>query len=171
MQTIIEEIEGILNDRPLTYIYTDIDDEEALTPSHLFNGRRITLLSRENVNEEDINNPDYGNLTTITKHARKMALPLQHFRNRWKNEYLISSREFYRTTRKNKQTINIGDIVLVHDGKPRIKWNLAGIENLTEGKDGHVQSADMHRERKNKATNCKVTSPQSTCNNYSRMSH
>ena len=87
LQTIIVEIEGILNDRPLTCIFAisaDIDDEEALTPSHLLNGRRITLLPRENVNEEDINDPDYGHLTTITKRARRMALLLQHFRNRWK---------------------------------------------------------------------------------------
>ena len=143
LQTIIVEIEGILNDRPLTYISADIDDDEALTPSHLLNGRRITLLPRENVNEEDINDPDYGNLTTITKRARRMALLLQHFRNRWKNEYLTSLREFHRTTGKNKQTINIGDVVLVHDDKPRIKWKLAVIENLTEGKDGYVRSADI----------------------------
>ena len=56
-------MEGILNDRPLTYSLC----EEALAPSHLLDGRRITLLPRENVDEEDINDPDYGNLTTITK--------------------------------------------------------------------------------------------------------
>ena len=143
LQTIIVEIEGILNNRPLTYISADIDDEEALTPSHLLNGRRITLLPHENVNEEDINDPDYGNLTTITKRARRMALLLQHFRNRWKNEYLTSLREFHRTTGKNKQTINIGDVVLVHDDKPRIKWKLAVIKNLTEGKDGYVQYGQL----------------------------
>ena len=153
LQTIIVEIEGILNDRPLTYISADINDEEALTPSHLLNGRRITLLPRENVNEEDINDPDYGNLTTITKRARRMALLLQHFRNRWKNEYLTSLREFHQTTGKNKQTINIGDVVLVHDDKPRIKWKLAVIENLTEGKDGYVRSADI------RTTNGKTNRP------------
>ena len=121
LQMIIVEIEGILNDRQLTYISADIDDEEALTPSHLLNRRRITLLPRENVNEEDINDPDYRYLTTITKRAGRMALLLQHFRNRWKNEYLTSLREFHRTTGKSKQTINIGDVVLVHDDKPRIK--------------------------------------------------
>ena len=110
---------------------------------HLLNGRRITLLPHENVNEEDINDPDYGNLTTITKRARRMALLLQHFRNRWKNEYLTSLREFHRTTGKNKQTINIGDVVLVHDDKPRIKWKLAVIKNLTEGKDGYVQYGQL----------------------------
>ena len=34
LQTIIVEIEAVLNDRPLTYVSTDIDEEEALTPSH-----------------------------------------------------------------------------------------------------------------------------------------
>ena len=33
-----------MNDRPLTYASTDIEDEEAPTPSHLLKGRRITLL-------------------------------------------------------------------------------------------------------------------------------
>ena len=42
-----------------------------------------------------------------------------------------------------RTTINIGDVVLVHDDKPRIKWKLAVIENLTEGKDGHVRSTDI----------------------------
>ena len=139
--------------RPTTHILADIDDEEALTPSHLLNGHRITLLPCENVNEEDINDSDYGNLTTITKRARRMVLLLQHFRNRWKNEYLTSLREFHRTTGKNKQTINIGDVVLVHDDKPRIKWKLAVIENLTEGKDGYVRSADI------RTTNGKTNRP------------
>jgi hypothetical protein len=35
LRTIIVEIEVILNDRPLTYVSTDINDKKALTPSHL----------------------------------------------------------------------------------------------------------------------------------------
>jgi hypothetical protein len=143
LQTIIVEIEAILNDRPLTYVSADIDDEEALTPSHLLNGRRITSLPHENVDDEDINDPDYGNLTEMTRRARRQALLLQHFRNRWKTEYLTSLREFHKTTGNNKQTINIGDIVLVHDDKPRVNWKLAVIENLIEGEDGQIRAAHI----------------------------
>jgi hypothetical protein len=42
LQTIIVEIEAVLNDRPLTS--SDIEDEESLKPSHLLYGRRITFL-------------------------------------------------------------------------------------------------------------------------------
>ena len=143
LQTIIVEIEAILNDRPLTYVSTDIDDEEALTPSHLLYGRRITSLPHEKVDDEEINDPDYGNSNEITKRAKRQALLLQHFRNRWKTEYLTSLREFHKTTGDNKQTINIGDIVLVQDDKPRINWKLAVIEHFIEGEDGHVRAAHI----------------------------
>jgi hypothetical protein len=76
------EIEAILNDQPLTYVSTDINDKEALTPSHLLNGRRITSLLHEEVDDESINDPDYGTITEVTRRARRQALLLQHFRNR-----------------------------------------------------------------------------------------
>ena len=44
LQTLTVEIEGILNDRPLTYASSDLQDDKPLTPSHLLYGRRITSL-------------------------------------------------------------------------------------------------------------------------------
>ena len=40
LHTVLVEVEGTLNSRPLTYVSSD-DPEEPLTPSHLMYGRRI----------------------------------------------------------------------------------------------------------------------------------
>ena len=42
--TVLVEVEGTLNSRPLTYVSSDDDPEEPLTPRHLMYGRRILSL-------------------------------------------------------------------------------------------------------------------------------
>ena len=42
------EIEGVMNDRPLTYVTSDSADPDPLTPAHLLYGRRITALHYAN---------------------------------------------------------------------------------------------------------------------------
>ena len=44
LETIIVEIEAMLNDRPLTYMSSEIMDPEALTPAHMIYGRRILFV-------------------------------------------------------------------------------------------------------------------------------
>jgi len=38
LQTLIVEIEAVLNNRPLTYVLSDLNDPEPLTPSHMLCG-------------------------------------------------------------------------------------------------------------------------------------
>ena len=47
LQTMIVEVEAVLNDRPLTYTSSDIDDPQPLTPAHLLYGRKIIRLPHE----------------------------------------------------------------------------------------------------------------------------
>ena len=44
LQTIIVEVEALLNNRPLTYISDDISDPDPLTLAHMLHGRRLTRL-------------------------------------------------------------------------------------------------------------------------------
>lgn len=56
LQTIVKEIEDIINDRPLTYVSSDIKDAEPLTSSHLLYGRRIlhTPYTQDEMDTSDI---------------------------------------------------------------------------------------------------------------------
>jgi len=44
LQTVVVEVELILNNRPLTYLSDDIRDPQPLTPSHLLHGRTLNKL-------------------------------------------------------------------------------------------------------------------------------
>ena len=132
MLTLLIEIEKIINNRPLTYVYNDLS-EEPLTPSHLVNGRRLGHNF-----SEDINDPIELN--------EQLSKILDHFWNRWSKDYLLELRENHRLKHNSKNTpnsnINVGDIVLVHDGKlPRSKWRVGRVKELINSKDNIIRGA------------------------------
>ena len=114
LQTIIAG-EAILNDRPLTYVSDDLLDPEPLTPAHLLHGRWLTRVPNEHVTIEDITDPTYLEADQLRKNPKKQSILLEHFTNRWRNEYLTSLREFYRPSGRSSQQIKVGNVVLVHD--------------------------------------------------------
>ena len=144
LQTLVVEVEAILNDRPLTYVSPDPGDEEPLTPAHLLHGHRIISLPHERIEEQHLEDPTFGSLTDINRRAQLQSFLLNQFRSRWRHEYLTSLREYHRTSGTNKrQHIKPGDVVLIHDDAPRITWRLAVIEELIRGKDGLVRAANI----------------------------
>lgn len=140
LQTLLTEVEAILNDRPLTYVSSDIADAEALTPAHLLYGRRVTALPEADVTTEALYT-DAGNEAHVKKQARLLHKLISHFRERWRREYLTALREHHRASGNNEQTISVGDVVQVHEEVPRSRWKLAVIKELTTGGDGHSRSA------------------------------
>ena len=60
LNTVLTEVEGVLNSRPLTYVYQN-EIEEPLTPSHPMIGRRLLkiafrLQSKQNVHSRPVLN-------------------------------------------------------------------------------------------------------------------
>ena len=93
LQTIITEIEALLNNRPLTYVSSDLNEPELLTPSYLLYGRIIDTLPHVPTTEDEILDEDYQQVGTqlrnnISKKVKAQLLIIQHFLNRWKWEYL-----------------------------------------------------------------------------------
>ena len=143
LQTIIVEVEAVLNDRPLTYLPSATGDPEPLTPSHLLCGRRIVPLPHPDAEDEEMTDPDYLSADQLRSKMDRQGLLLRHFQSRWKKEYLTSLREVHRTTGIAEQTIKIGEVVQIHDDSPRNQWKLAVIEDLKKGDDGYVRSVTV----------------------------
>ena len=57
LQTLVTEVEAVLNDCPLIYITPDIEDADPLTPSHLLCGRRITSLPHASIEDDEVKDP------------------------------------------------------------------------------------------------------------------
>jgi len=142
LQTLIVEVEAVLNDRPLTYLSADVTDPEPLTPSHMLYGRRITMLPYPVV-EDELTDPTFLSSTSLRDKVNRQTQLLDHFQRRWQREYLTSLREVYKATGTSKQTVKVGDVVLVHDDVPRLQWRLAVIEELIEGLDGFARAAKI----------------------------
>ena len=144
MRTIVAEVEAILNDRPLTKVSSSVGDLDALTPSHLMYGRRLTTLPY-GLNPEIIDDPTYEPSPTRLREANnRQAKILANFNKIFRHDYLTALREHHQATRgRQDQLINVGDFLLVNDDGPRRHWPMAVVEKLIVSKDGKVRAADI----------------------------
>ena len=143
LETIIVEIEAMLNDRPLTFVSSEYGDPEPLTPAHLLHGRRITCLPHQAVELNELTDPSYGEAAQVRKRAKLEAAVLNDFQKRWRHEYLTSLRDYHKASGNNQQSVKKGDVVVVHDDIPRTTWKMAVIEDLIMGGDGLVRAATI----------------------------
>jgi len=81
------EIEAVLNDRPLTYTPSEFDEMDPVTLAHLLYGRRITSLPYKSVYDDEVDDPNFGDESSVRQLAKRQALTLQHFKSR---EYFTS---------------------------------------------------------------------------------
>ena len=127
LHTILVEMEGVLNSRPLTYVSDESDGiSYPLTPSHLKNGRNINRLP---------NDAHFEIISTykgLSKRAKYYQSLLHKFSKNWKNEYLLSLLEAYKTSNTfNEPSINVNDIVILRDEQTkRSFWKLCRVTEL-----------------------------------------
>ena len=133
--TLLIQIEGVLNSRPLTYVSHEGD--EPLTPSHLVIGRRI--LSVPPVSQD---NGETQTGKDAIKRDKYLKIVLEHFWKRWSSEYLTQLREHRKPSQKHGPVVNVGDVVSVQeDNIKRLNWQMALVDELIRGKDGKTRTA------------------------------
>lgn len=143
LNTILCEIESTINDRPLMYCSDDISDEP-LTPSKLLCGHNVKCFGNAGVDFEQFLDPSFQEKCVFSKREQFLRILLDNYWTRWKREYLHALRERDRDILKpDGCSVSVGDIVFIHDDKPRAWWYLGKVVSVHESSDGVVRSVSL----------------------------
>ena len=136
LQTVLLDIEHILNSRPLCHIF-DVEDDDILTPNHIMFGRKLNMINTS----VDIDKKE----ECITKRYKYMKYLIAHFWERWRKDYVLALRERQRYRKKQNGPLpSIDDVVIVYEEKqPRQNWLLGRITGLLAGTDGKIRGAKV----------------------------
>uniref|UniRef100_A0AAF5PKS8 DUF5641 domain-containing protein n=1 Tax=Wuchereria bancrofti TaxID=6293 RepID=A0AAF5PKS8_WUCBA len=146
--TLIVEIEGILNTRPLTYV--GFDDYRIIRPIDFISPMASLDLPINYDSHQDEYTPyTIKTKDTLVKYWTSTLTTLDVFWKLWKEEYLTSLRE--RTQRElksprivEKRVPHENEIVLLNEPEiPRGVWKLARIIKINRGWDGKIRSATI----------------------------
>jgi hypothetical protein len=127
LNTLVVEIEAILNSRPLTPISSDSNDPPVLTPGHFLIGDTLTSLQ-----EWDFKTIPPNRLSSW----QRINQLKQHFWSRWYREYITE------LTKRNKWSK--GTIVIIReDNVPSIHWLLGQVIKVHPGADGIIRTGTV----------------------------
>ena len=116
LQTLLTEVERVLNGRALTANSDDLSDFEPLTPAHFHMQRKVIGLPHGVFNKSD-----------MYKKWRQVQYLANLFWERWLDEYLpsLQTRAKWRKALLNVKHDALA--LLVNDNAPRGYWNLGRV--------------------------------------------
>ncbi|XP_058456575.1 uncharacterized protein LOC131433973 [Malaya genurostris] len=134
MNTLLIQVEAILNSRPLVQLTDDPVDYEALSPGHFLIGRELTAVAE----------PIYEHLKESSLSRYQMVQKRkQCFWRRWSNEYLTSLQRRSKWY-KNPTLLRKGLLVILkEDNMPSQTWRMGRIVETFPGKDGITRVVEV----------------------------
>ena len=139
LTTLLYEIEAVVNSRPITFLYDRVEEGEAITPSLLIAGKKLTQLPP--LFEVRVENKEPQICRGRLKYMEKLKT---YFWNRFQKEYLAELTERHALTKvsSDNRQAKVGDVVLLkNEMLPRSYWRLGRIISVKPGSDGIVRSA------------------------------
>lgn len=130
--TVLVEVEGILNSRPLGYVSSDIADIDPVTPNSLLMGRPTSALPQVVYPESEM---------LSRRRWRHSQILIDNFWNCFIRHYLpdMQRRQKWQRESENLQT---GEVVMIVDQQaPRALWQIGTVAKVIPGQDGRVRTA------------------------------
>ena len=132
LQTLMCEVESIINSRPLTVISSDVRDPYPLSPNQILTMKTGIVL------------PPPGKFQRNDVYMRRRWRRVQYlcnlFWSRWKREYLPTLQERAKWN-KVKRNLKVDDVVLVRDeNAPRNVWPMGVVTKVEPDSKGLVRS-------------------------------
>ena len=145
LKTVLLELEAAINDRPLSYVYSDLNEPLPVSPSLLMYGRQLRTFPRYQIEDEDVEDPNWGNEEYMSRRAKYIMKLSNDMWKKWVFDYLLSLRE--RGKKKLARSGGVwpkeGDVVLIQDEGPRLFWKLGVVTQLKQGLDGYTRVAEI----------------------------
>ncbi|KAK7944331.1 hypothetical protein WMY93_000059 [Mugilogobius chulae] len=134
LHTVLCEAEAIINGRPLTQASMDVNDLEALTPSHLLLLKTSPSLPPGVFQSADM---------YATRRWKQVQYIADLFWKRWVKEYLplLQERQKWSGVKRN---LSVGDLVLIMDNTaPRNSWLMGRVIQVYPDKRGLVRQVKI----------------------------
>ena len=142
LQTLLAEIEQLVNNRPHTYIDEDIDNPVPLTPSHL-HGRRLKSFPTAVLQDEQ--DPTFADHNVLNERFSYLSRILHYWERIWSKEYIASLREKFYGAQKAQEAYSpsIGDVVIIVSEGNRGQWPLGRVTKLHPDEEGIVRIVEV----------------------------
>ncbi|XP_041675514.1 uncharacterized protein LOC121530460, partial [Drosophila eugracilis] len=129
LNTVLVEVEAILNSRPMVVDSSNPNDGEAVTPAHLLVGTTLVALPFV------FSQPVTDDKLSYLKRWQLISAIKQRFWVDWQRDYVLSLQQRQKWLSES-HNIEIGTIVVVHeDNSPPQQWLLGIIEEVIKGAD------------------------------------
>lgn len=136
LYTVLVQIEGILNSRPITPMSSDVEDLSYLTPGHFLTGAPFTCIPDQNLMNMPENKIKFWNKCTVLQ---------QRFWSYWSKQYLnvLQNRPKWKD---NLPNVKVGSLVILRelDTAPMV-WPMARVTKVFPGNDGKVRALEVKK--------------------------
>lgn len=125
LRTVVAEVEGALNNRPLTYVYGEPNEPMPLTPADIIGGRQQLHDGQARPHNGD-----------VEEEWRSRCRLVRAWWKRWHREYIKEIGATVKAKTRHAEPLSKGDVVLIEDRGPRTFWKMCRVEKSYPGRDG-----------------------------------